>query len=201
MKRQRMDVTCALIQTELPGIWACWCPELDVVSQGFGPENAIGMLADAIHLMVTTNIESSYWDEHLGEVRTRVTHPRRLGEHAKDDDHWKDFREYNSRTGRWAYLADLDPRRLDDGKDPIAFVPGSMEWRLRGGIPQVYVDFYDYCYVPAQVYLGTISQPKIVERRLVARASDPKTPEEAQEMFEVLLDEHEKVLSVKEIKP
>lgn len=199
MKRQRMDVSCVLIKTEIPGVWASWCPELDLMSQGDNPENAIGMLMDAIHLMVVDSISFFRW-EGDAEVKKRVVHPSRLGDHASEDEHWEAFSQWKSHTGKWRHQADISPRQLEDGLDPIACIHGSLEWQVRGGIASASVDFYDYAYVPAQYYRVTVSSPKIKQRYMVIRASKPQAADRVLKDYEeTLLSEHEKILKVEEV--
>ena len=177
-----MNLTCVLIRADdMPGTWVSWCPELDAVTQGENPMNAIGMLMEVISFVVGSDLRDGQWirDESTGEDtfrRERVFHPARRGRLAKDDENWPTYERFVNHRGDWAAISTDE---LADGLDKLGFVHGNLEWRQVGGVPVVTsLDFYtESVYVDGVMFeVNTVQrQPRktTVALRASALPSDP----------------------------
>lgn len=146
---------------DIDGVWCSWCPEFDIVSQGDGPDHAIGMLSDAIRLVAEDDLDllSFSWEvlfpsDHPMRkelTRKRVRHPLRRGDSARDDEDWIHFEAYRSLVGEWRRTTDIETCRLDRAIDR-SVVRGDLDIRSRGGIVHCDVHFSDYAVVPSRSF-------------------------------------------------
>lgn len=90
-----LDLTYVLIRTcdSPPGPqWVVWCPELDVMSQGDGPAEALWMGRDAVRLTVQTDI-----NDGLHPLRRR-----RPDEELSQEPEWASYKAFKGRaTSHW----------------------------------------------------------------------------------------------------
>lgn len=115
-----------LIRTdEIPGCVAVWCPELDIMTQGFGAEDACFMMYDAARAIIQDDLSATITgvDEegNWNQIRKRVQHPYRRAFVPKES---AEREEYELTWER--YMRHLPPSRRYRSSDLFSLPHDSL---------------------------------------------------------------------------